>query len=295
MTSLASVPKSTQDKMTTSDDATKKFWAYLDAFYYQQGSLVELEAALAPGSVLHESTFPRFFGHFSPILSPTTPSPPFPGRTILDQARKTVHFSSLGSSDASLCINHTFRLYDQFLQMCKAPEYSNAERKRWKGNPIEVCEHLLLWSDQQLAKIVGGTTASAPWIFNFLLRLEQLIQLTLLISPTTEANNRGDDENKSDIFQELMVKHRLLADRLAKCLPRTSYHACFDEEEKDVDSARFVKLDKIKWTTGLPKAINQLTNDYCRFDILSDHEVNIVLERVRRIANESIKADIETN
>lgn len=165
------------------------------------------------------------------------------------------------------CVNIAFRMHEQYLQLNKVQNYSSTERKRWNVNPIEICQHLLGWSDQQLAKIISedaitanasSVKVNAVWIFNFLLRLEQLITLLSCIV----ANGC--------VVENLMDQHRSLTVRLSKCLPRGNYRACFDEEEKQSEGARLAKLDEEKWMTGMPNDLNRLTSDYCSFDIFSD-------------------------
>lgn len=290
----------TSATMFADTDAVKKFWIYLDVFYYQQGSCDELYSAVlhtknGPGShrnaeeELHYNTIVNFHRHFHPMFFPGTSGPPFPGRKLLDQERQTIWSdptitasgSTSNASNASnilRCINLAFDMHGQYLQLSKVQNYSSTERKRWKGTTIEICQHLLGWSDQQLAKIAdtnAPNVSNAVWIFNFLLRLEQLIAL---LPP---ANHDDDNELEISSIQNLMDQHRSLTVRLSKCLPRGNYRACFDEEERQSEGARLAKLDEEKWTTGMPNALNRLTSDYCSFDILSDLEVNAVLERVK--------------
>lgn len=107
-----------------------------------------------------------------------------------------------------------------------------------------------------------------------------------MIPPTSTVKNNSKTKSNGETFtisRELMDKHRLFADQLAESLPRKSYRACFDQEEQEDDAARLAEMDGIKWITGLPKVLNELTSSYCSFDILSDDDVNAVLDRIERI------------
>lgn len=288
---MADVPTSADDTVEmlgiNANAVDKQFWDHLAALFYQLAACTEF-TSISSGEHASENTIWGLAGQFWPLRAPTDDSTPTsPVRDVVNRTKETIRsayptwtFSFVYTHPKLPFRNLVLELHDEFIQILKLPEHSaSVERKRWTANPAEICEHLLTWDEKSLKLLSGASSASnAIWLFNFLVRLEQLIALVPI--------SASEDERR-----RLMEKHRLLSDRLAKHLPRGNYRACFDEEEKANDedvAARLAKMDEVKWQTRLPKALNELTSSYCSSDITSDRYVNAVLdsiERVKRIAS----------
>lgn len=306
---------------TATAAAADKFWNHLTAFYRQLGAASQFNSSrlsikyglFSPKSredYASEDTVWGLWNHLSEVVSKDFYNNSFPGSDATRRAKEKIaaHQSVMPVTE-TFCRNLVFEIHDEFIQ---ALEQSSAQHKvgkvdnvcgpmQWQLDPIGICDHLLTWDHGSSAYVWNG---DGLWLFNYLLRSEQLVALIPRTTATKVTAALGvDDEGKDNdkvkadafdpfnafnaIIRGLMEKHRLLSDRLAERLPRGNYRACFDKEEKEDESGRLVKMDEIKWTTGLPTPLNELTNDYCRFNILSDQDVNAVLESVKLIAAEN--------
>lgn len=266
----------------STDESCDNFWKHLTAFYYQQGACCELNVAVvgkaygmftnktSPGP-WYEFNVWVFFNCFSGLRLFRDV---YQGRALTDRVKQTIRDNPAIGTNISVCRNMAIATHGEFLQMLNESKNKDASfRRLWDRKPKEICQHLLRWSDHQLRLAYSG---SKLFIFNFLLRLEQLV--ALVIGQLSEC--------KHSERQDLIDQHHLLTTQLAEYLPRGNYRACFEEETNEDAVGRLTKMDEEKWITGLPKALNQLTNDYCRFNILSDSDVELVLERVKQITME---------
>lgn len=287
-TKVSKMFEENKDEWTLGSNATEKeFWDYLATFFYQLSACAEF-SLISSAESTRENTIEKLSSKFWPLRAPTDSSTPTsPVRDLVNRTKQIIGstnsaWNAFNSEYARANMpfrNHVLELHAEFIQILKLPEHSvPMEAKRWTSGPMEICEHLLTWEEKSLVRISDLVDPhSSFWIFNFFIRLEQLISL-VPVPISGENPNEG-----SDVLQDLMEKHRILANRFFWYLPGTKYHDWFRGEEKinaEATAARLAKMDEVKWITGLPNALNQLTSSYCTPNITSDHYVNAVIERV---------------
>lgn len=275
--------------------AEKEFWDYLAAFFYQLAACAEF-SLISSAEFTRANTIEKLSSKLWPLRAPTDSSTPTsPVRDLVNRTKQTIRstrsawdYPGLEGTPNLHFRNHVLELHAKFIQILKLPEHSiSMEQKRWTIGPVAICEHLLTFDKKSLVHISDLVNRhSSFWIFNFLIRLEQLISLVPVpISGENPSEGFG-------VLQDLMEKHRTLANRFFWYLPGSTYRSWFETEEKinaDNTAALLEKMDEVKWITGLPNALNQLTSSYCTPNITSDHYVNAVIERVNNYSQSQTK------